>query len=1066
MAKDKLKMSNKRFMAIMIPVIVFLVAAMIAVTCVMNAYKYVLDTYLGIGARHTILAEGTEDWDTNYYDNIYADEENPNLAAVKGAAEVSKKIADEGFVLLKNDNILPLKGDKPAVTPFGYRYLHPVYGIYGSGCVYGGGGMGAFGQLYLGKGPAHVSGAVLGSATEQILLPDALASNFTVNGTVVDKMSASQDTLVKVDAADGTTPCQEQSALSCLGANTYLYEFSADIYSDVAASCADTTGLVFIARDAGEGGDLKIDAYADGTPHQLALSANEKATIKFAKEHCDNGVVAIINSSNIMEVRDLMEGEYAVDAVLWVGFPGTVGFQSMSDILCGKVNPSGRTVDLWADDFTKNPTYQNFGDFRYDNVNVIDNTDTAQTEIEAPFVEYEEGVYVGYKYYETADVEDPDFDYEKEVVFPFGYGLSYTTFEQEITGYVDGGDEISVTVSVTNTGDRDGKEVVQLYYTAPYTDFDKTNKIEKPVKNLVAFDKVEVAKGATEEVTLAFAKEDMASYCYTHDNGDGTTGCYVLENGEYTITLGKNSHDAWDSRTTTINETVWYDNDNPRQSEKDGQSLLDENGNPTGVPAKSGAEFVAATNLFQDSSDYMNTEKVTLLTRSDWANTQPSAPEGDSFTVDKEVSDVVDRFSKNTFDYKTDPLLGNVKGSAVYQETAPVSDADNGLTLADMRGLDYYDESWDLLLDQIDYKETGEIVNLLYGGAYSIGQLTSIGMPKSNSGEGPSGIGIFAKMFAQVFGGATALPETCAYAANIVIASTWNVDLAYDVGESVAQEAFHFILGEGNWLCGWTGPAMNLQRSAFNGRNAEYYSEDPVLAGNIGANEVSGAGDNGLYMIFKHFALNNVETAKTIGDGICTWADEQTMREQYFKIFEKVFKDSRREVKYIADNEGTLKTRVVRGATAVMTAFNRIGAIPAGSNYNFITKLLKEEWGFQGFVQTDMPCQSNKDQMLRAGGAIEMNMTAAAPEDLSSPTAQHLIRRAVHDIAFAVTNSSVMQGAAPGAIIYYDMSPWAIGLMIGDIVVGLLIVGGIVWIVLRLLDEKKHPEKYKRKEKI
>lgn len=1051
MAKDKLRMSNKRFIAILSPIIVFLLAAIITVTCVMNFYGIVMDKVFGQGTRHVINVEGTESWDTKYYDIKYETSDE----ALKAASDKSKEVCDEGYILMKNSEkngktILPL-AEKSKVTPFGFHYTHPVYSILGSGSVYDSMGYG---------NPGPYNSAYNCTNKYSVTMSAAIKENFTVNETVEQRMNDSQ--YVKIDAAEGTTPCKEfPNVNQCEGGNTYLYEYDPAIFNGTESSCADTAGIVFIGRDAGEGGDLKFDAYADGTPHQLTLSESEKEIIEFAKANCDKGVVAVINSGNAMELDELVSGDYAVDAIVWIGFPGSVGSRSLSDILCGKVNPSGRTVDTWVFDLLSDPTTANLGQFVYTDSEVAETS-----AVGGSFIEYEEGIYVGYKYYETANEMDSSFDYDKSVVFPFGYGLSYTTFEQKITGYSDVGNEINVTVSVTNTGDRDGKEVVQLYYTAPYTDFDKTNKIEKSVKNLIAFDKVEVAKGATEEVTLTFLKEDMASYCYTRDNGDGTKGCYVLENGEYTITLGKNSHDIWDSRNTTVVDTVWYDKDNPRQSERNGQSLLDENGDPTGIPSKSGAKFIAATNLFQDSSDYMNTSKVTLLTRADWKNTYPTAPSGESFTVDKKVSDIVDRFSKNTFDYETDPLLGNVKGSAVYHENAPVSNADNGLVLADMRGLDYYDESWDLLLDQIDYSATDELVKLLYGGAYTLGGLSSIGMPSSNSGEGPSGIGIFAKMFAQIFGGATALPETCAYAANVVIASTWNVELSYDVGESVAQEAFHFILGEGNWLCGWTGPAMNLHRSAFNGRNAEYYSEDPVLAGNIGASEVSGAGDNGLYMIFKHFALNNVETAKTMGDGICTWADEQTMREQYFKIFEKVFKDSRRRVKYIVDEEGTVKTRVVRGATSVMTAFNRIGAVPAGSDYNFITKLLKEEWGFQGFVQTDMPCQSNKDQMLRAGGAVEMNMSAVAPEDLTSPTARHQIRRAVHDIAFAVVNSSVMQGAAPGAIIYYDMSPWAITLMVVDIIVGVIVIAGVVWIVLRVLDEKKHPEKYKRKEKV
>ena len=1053
MAKGKLKMSNKRFLIIVVPVLAVLLALIIAATAVMTHFAPLMDGTFGKGTRHVLEAEGTENWDTEYYDIKYDSYEQ----SIKAATQVAKKIADEGIVLMKNDapegkseSILPL-AEKAKVTPMGLRYYEPVYGIYGSGAVQDGMAMGMLGGTlwdddYKSTNP------------ESIELYQAIENTFTVNKTVTDKMQNAGYN--RIDAAEGTIPCQEITAINgCAGSNTYLYEHDLSVYSGTEASCADTTALVFIGRDSSEGGDLKLDGYADGTPHQLTLSSDEKKIIKFAKENCSNGVVAIINACNVMELDELMSGEYAVDAIVWMGYPGSNGSESLADILCGKVNPSGRTVNIWVSDLTKDPTYANMGTYLYNGAEV-----SGSLAVGNSFVEYEEGIYVGYKYYETADVMDSNFDYDEAVVFPFGHGLSYTTFEQELDSCRIVGDDVEVTVTVKNTGDVAGKEVVQLYYEAPYTEFDEEYSIEKAVKNLVAFDKVEVAAHGSETVTLTFPVEDMASYCYTRDNGDGTKGAYVLEEGDYKIYLGKNSHDDYGSASVTLNGTEWFDNSNPRQSEKDGQSLLDDQGEPLGIAANSELGFVAATNQFQDSSDYMTTH-ATILSRKNWTGTQPKAPEGKSFTAPKAVCDAIDHYSASTFDYQNDPLLGNVEGSAVYQATAPTEKADNGLVLADMRGLDYYDDSRDLLLDQIDYS-SDQIVALLYGGAYNLGALDSIGMPISRSAEGPSGIGLFAHL---MYGDymVTNLNRMCSYPAGTVLASTWNPDLAYDKGASVGQEAYWFEISEGTYLNGWTGPSMNLQRNAFNGRNAEYYSEDPVLAGAMGAQEISGAGDNGLYTIFKHFALNNIETAKTVGGGICTWATEQAMRESYFKVFETVFKDARREVKYIADDNGTVATRIMRGATAVMTSFNRIGAIPAGSNYALITKMLKQEWGFQGFVQTDMPSQSNKDQMLRAGGSVEMNSAVAAPADLTSPTAKHQIRRAVHDIAFAVVNSRVMQGVAPGSIIYYDMSPWQVGLIVANVVVYAVIAAGVVWIVYRLVDARRHPEKYKgRGEKV
>jgi len=1048
MSKNKLKMSNKRFLVIWIPILVVLTAFVIVANSLMSYYSPFLDNYLGKGKMNKQTLDGSEDWNTDYYETYTDDDFLTNLARSNSKA---KEICDEGFILMKNNGVLPL-AQNSTLSPFGFRYMHPTYSTYGSGAAVDGMGMAMMGGKVFDED-------YLCTNELSVDVPTALKKNFTLNEATIIKMEKAQ--YERIDAAPGTTACQEMTMINgCAGSNTYLYEYNPSIYEGTENSCANTTGLVFIGRDNGEGGDKKHDAYLDGTPHELTLSSNEKGTIKFAKQHCKN-VVAVINATNVMELGALVSGEYEVDAIIWIGFPGSNGAEALSDILCGKVNPSGRTVNIWVSNLLNDPTMANTGEFIYTSGEVAGSNATGSS-----FIEYEEGIYVGYKYYETAAVEDSSFSYDDAVVYPFGYGLSYTTFEQKITSFDDMGDKINITVEVKNTGKTDGKEVVQIYYNPPYTDYDKENKIEKAVKNLIAFDKVSVKAGGTKKVTLSFEKEDMASYSYTRDNGDGTKGCYILEAGDYEIYLGKNSHESWDTKTTTVRSTVYYDNSNPRQSEKDGQALLDDEGNPTDISAANGNfDFVAATNKFEDSNTYMTSSKVTLLSRADWTGTQPTAPDADDFVASKAVCDTIDAFSYDTFDYKTNPLLGNVSTSAVYKAEAPNEKQSNGLSLIDLRGKDYYDEEWDLLLDQIDYSDTDEIYALLKG-AYSIEGLTSISMPKTYNGEGPCGFSLFAHLLY----GDYMMNKTkfTGYASPVVLASTFNVQLAYDEGEAMGRDAkFFHLVKEGVDFSGVTGPSMNLVRNAFNGRNGEYYTEDPILAGQIGTHEVSGLADQGLYTVMKHFALNNQETAKVGYHGMSTWATEQTMRESYFKIYETVFKEARRTVKYISDENGTVSTKVIRGANAVMTSFNRVGAVPAGSNYAMNTLLLRNEWGFQGFVQTDMPNQSNPDQFLRSGGSIIMdNSGAYKAEDITSATAKWCIRRVVHDIAFTVVNSYGMQGIAPGTVITYSTSPWRICLTVADVVLGVFIAGMAVYCVVRTVDSGKHPEKYKSKEKI
>lgn len=992
MAKEKLSAKAFRRNGIIAIALLLVVALVVTIGC--NIFSQSLDTYLGRGARKVSETNISADA-ANYYEQRFSDTSAEN-GSVGYGAEVTHKITDEGEVLLKNNGILPLaEGTK--VTPFGYRYISPVYGGTGSGNV--------------------------DSSKDYIVTPqEGLEAFFAVNSEMTALMEKATP---KELTADGiANAASSESGKGFDGATTSILEFDPAIYADATASCEGTVGLVFIGRIGGEGGNLQTTAYADGTAHELQLTQYEKEMVSFAKAHCDN-VVAIINSSNTMELSELMGGEYEVDAMLWVGGPGATGYASMGAILAGAVNPSGRTADIWVSDLTADPTYVNFmPDRTYANTK---DTVAATNYTGLYFVEYEEGVYYGYRYYETAS-ELGALNYEDAVVFPFGYGLSYTTFEQSIQGIKVDGEQVTVTVQVANTGSVDGKEVVQLYCTAPYTDLDKQYEIEKPVKILLAFDKVEVPAGQTVTAELSFSREDMASYCDTYDNGDGTTGSWMLEGGDYVITLGKNSHDAWATETISVAETIWYSGEQLRESDRNAQSAMDEQGQLLSYPAAAEADPEAAYtpvhNRFQDSTDYMHTE-ATILSRSDWNGTQPTEPEPKDLSQER-----LDRIMK--FDIENDPILGNLN-SKISTDVQPTSKEDNGLTLSDMRGLSFYDGAWDLLLDQLDY-DSDELTNMLFNAAFTTGQISAIGKPTSVDHDGPQGWGLT---------GAEGGPETCAYCSEVVVASTWNTDLAYEYGVAIGQEAL--VIG----YTGWYGPGLNLHRSAFNGRNFEYYSEDALLSGKLAAACISGAADQGVISYMKHFLLDDYEGPSC---ELAVWSTEQNIRENYLRAFEIPVKEARATIKYISDDQGTVSQKTIRGCLGVMVSVTAIGSDWCFSSYELMTNLLRGEWGFQGAATTDMflRCTENAtDMVLRAGTDLKMWFVPTLAEDLSSATARNAYRRAVKDVCYAYANSNLMQGAAPGATVEYSMAPWAIALTALDVVIGLAIVVILVKMIRR-----------------
>lgn len=1045
----KKKMSNRRFMSIWIPIVSVMVVLAIGANIAGSVFGGILDTSLGRGERHVLHLENVANWDTEYYPQQYT-----TLAQAREAAERKMyEVVSEGMVLLKNDGVLPLEKGS-LVTPFGRGYAHPIY-----------------------NGNA-IGGSIKYTSPEDGITPrQALERQFTLISAAADKQPAQlgrekgmwtqnngswfqpitysgyPDVPV---ALEGTT----RHDVDAFGGDNYILELDVSAYDDIGAEELDrmsgSTGILFISRSGNENADKKSDGYTDGTPHYLALSQNERDMIAWAKAHCQS-VVLVVNSSNPVELMPVMQGELEVNAIVWAGHPGDVGFDPLADILCGEVNPSGRLVDLFATDFLKTPSFANLGNFHY--------TNSESGVGSEPYVEYAEGMYNGYRYYETAyDLKAAGFSYGElnsqgaatavgEVAYPFGYGLSYTTFDQKILS-VQGKEELEVTVSVTNTGDRAGKEVVQLYLNPPYTDLDREMKIEKPTATLIAFAKTGLLKpGESTQLVLRFGRDEMASYCYTRDNGDGTTGCYMLEEGQYVLSLRRNSHEVIETTNWHNSQTIWYDQSNPRPSEIKMQAAMDDDGTLLDVPERAEADneagFIAATNLFPYMNEYMNDE-VVMLTRANWEATLPFGEKISGKSINQKYIDMFGQ--ENAFNAASDPRLGNVQGSDVYAADPVQEKQKNDLTLISLRGKDFYDEAWDLLLDQLDYTaDHDDIRQILTGTSYSTNAIASIGLPQSLHCEGANGVrldngdGI----------GSDHSRDTSSWCMAPEMAATWNTELMREMGEAMGQEA---LLGGRQ---GRMAPAMNLHRSPFQGRVFEYYSEDPVLSGKVAAAVVTGTSSSGMFDFIKHFGLNDQETNRA--SFLHTWATEQVVRELYNKPFEICIREARKTIRYTADENGTVATKVMRGCSAMMGAQNCFGPVVAFANADLMTSLVRDEWNFHGYIITDMYNGSNEfvEMSIRAGtdGWLVWN-TLNNMNDFDSPTAKAVIRNALHHVAFTIANSAVLQHTAPGSVVYYDEAPWRIAVRWTTIGITVLAAFMIVWTLLRAADSKKHPDQY------
>lgn len=800
----------------------------------------------------------------------------------KAAAELTETIESEGIVLLENKgNTLPLAQGN--INVFGYASHVPVYGGSGSGG---------------------------GDESKNINVQKGLENaGFTVN-----------EELVKF-YEDRYVPRDKIDIFNLVGGDFNIHEPAVSEYSpelmESIKSFSDTA-LVMISRNSGEGADLATDMknFIGGTEgdHYLTLSQSEEEMLNMVSENFEK-VIVLINSSYAMELGFLEDPR--VDAALWIGGPGSTGFNAVANVLGGKVNPSGKLVDTYAYDATSAPSFYNVGEFPYSNSNFTYGKD----EWHYKYINYIESIYVGYKFYETRFIDNntglmDEAAYKNAVQYPFGYGLSYTDFKQEIIDFKSDNDTITMDVKVTNTGNVAGKSVVQAYYTPPYT----VGGIEKAHVNLAGFGKTQLlSPNESQAITISFSVEDMVSY------DDKNVKAYILEKGEYDIKLMANSHDIIDSRKVSIPETIVYDQDNKRTTDQ-----------------------IAATNQF----DNMRGDDLVYVSRADWEGTLPT-----------EVAQPIEASPE---------LLAELSDMSVNVEgnDTPIVRKNHNIPLYEMKDVPYGDPKWGQFLEQLSPRD---MATLITKGGFQTVALHSIKKPATIDSDGPAGINHL------VSGN-----KGNQYTSEVVTASTWNTDLGMEMGATFAKEAKAYK------ITGLYAPAVNLHRSPFSGRNFEYYSEDSLLSGKIGAAVVKGMKENGTYPYVKHFAMYDQETMRyTHPTGAAVWSNEQAMREIYLKPFEMLVKEG--------------------GANGIMSSYNRMGSRWAGESKELLQTVLRDEWGFEGTVISDYfkPQYMNISAGVMAGNDMVLYVmpTKLNKEITNTNAGQQYMRKASHNILYSVANS-------------------------------------------------------------
>lgn len=836
--------------------------------------------------------------------------------SMNNAINANVQMAEEGMVLLKNeDNTLPLK-DTKKLNVFGWSSTNPVYSGTGAG-------------------------SINDNYDKVSILEGLKKAGFEVNQEIADFYVNFKDTRPIIDywGQDWTVPEPSMDEYD-----------QADIFNK--AKAFSDVAVVVLARSGGEGADLPTSYYVEedtfkasggglwGGAEGLRMSEyaedlDESKTYlepttrelqmidRVAKEF--STVIVVINSANTMELGVLDQYD-SVKAAIYTPGAGQAGFTALGKILNGEVNPSGKTADTFVYDLTKTPYFNNIGLFTYENMKQYGHIDDlGLVDMYPSFVNYVENIYVGYKYYETAAKEN-FIDYDSTVQYPFGYGLSYTTFSQKMGDISEENGMVSFEVTVQNTGDVAGKDVVEVFFDPPYTN----GGIEKASANLVEFAKTDMLKpGESQVLTISFSVEDMASF------DAKVNKCYVLESGDYTISINSDSHNVIDSRVYTVQNDTVYSEDNARSSDQ--------------TAAVTQLEFAEGNAEYLSRADgFANYEKAT------------AAP-SDYMLPEQEKEAFLNNSNYDPRDYNDE------------NDEMPVTGAKNGIILEDLKNVDYDDEKWEQLLDELTVDEMN---TLIATGGYQTAAIESIEKSSTVDCDGAAAIN-------NNFTGQGSI----GFPSEVMLACTWNKELAATFGDNIGEMADEM------GVTGWYAPSMNMHRTAFGGRNFEYYSEDGVLAGKMAAKAVEAAKKHGVYAYIKHFALNDQETNRY--GQLCTWSTEQAIREIYLKPFELAVKDG--------------------GADAVMSSYNHIGTLPGCACAPLDLTILRDEWGFRGMVLTDYFVDfgfMDSDRAIRNGVDImlaDYDTGTNYLTDTTSATAVKAMRQATKNILYTVVNSRVYE---------------------------------------------------------
>lgn len=867
--------------------------------------------------------------------SVYPTQKATNKAeAFANAQEVNLKLAEEGFVLLKNEN---------AALPMNKGARISVFSKNSVNLSYGGSGSGGF-----------------DTSNNKNLYESLNDAGFVTNPTLKRFYESSQSGPVRTANSSDLDNGDNQKIATAETPQSKYTDAVKNSYADYSDAA-----LVVITRIGGEGFDLpRYQGDSEGAvspdSHYLELDQNEIDLLTAVTDGTFKRVVVVFNTPSSFEATFLKDSAYAafedkIDAAVWIGFTGSNGITALGEILNGDVNPSGRLVDTWAADFTKNPSFVNFGTGC-----LPDTTDKYDGGMYYS-VDYEEGIYVGYRYYETRGETDGEDWYNANVVYPFGYGLSYTTFDWTVgdasASEIELGTTITVPVTVKNTGSVAGKDVVQLYASAPYT----LGGIEKAHKVLVGFAKTKLLQpGESETVTVSFDPYSAASYDYRDANNNGFSG-YELEAGEYTLYVSRNAHESEKAIALNLAADVQIGTDPTTDSE--------------------------VVNRYTDSENFLDSDWQldAMLSRADWEGTWPTPQTAQQHAgTDRLYEEIRSEEHNNPTDFDSEeyPWFGE-EPTLTLRDLLPSAEAEGYEPV-----VSYDDERWEELMMGCDEEE---MIALINNGAYHTLAMESVGLPATIHGDGPSGFTCFMSK-EQVNG-------TCQYVSEPVMASTWNINLMNELGEAIGEEGTIGDKATGQPYSSIYAPGVNIHRSPFGGRCSEYFSEDPFISGMMGAAEVQGIQSRGVLPTVKHFVANEQETHRSIG-GDLSWLSEQALREIYLKPFEY-----------------TVKLGETRG---IMTSFNRIGTRWTGGDYRLLTEILRNEWGFNGLVICDfntIPQYMIPRMMFYAGGSLDLATQQSAMWtdcDTSDAGDAIVLMRAVKDVMYALVNSNAMNAEVIG----------------------------------------------------